>query len=305
MRAVQFDSYGGPGVLHIAEVDRPEALDGTVLIQVKACSINPFDYKLREGLMEGMIPVQFPSGQGSDVAGVIEQIGAGVHGWKVGDEVLGATAVRASQAEYALGNPVKLAHKPAALSWETAASVNTVGATAWAMVAAVDVTAADTVLVSGASGGVGSLACQIAVEIGATVIGVASAGNHEWLKARGVIPVAYGDDLRQDVAAIADRVDAVLDAHGGGYVQLGIELGVAPERIDTIADHAAAKEYAGVKAEGSASAPMPRALEELAAKLAGGEFELRIDRVLPLEQVQQAYELLEQGHPQGKIVLVP
>jgi NADPH:quinone reductase-like Zn-dependent oxidoreductase len=305
MRAVQFDSYGGPDVLHIAEVERPEALAGTVLVKVKACSINPFDYKVREGLMEGMIPVEFPSGQGSDVAGVIEQVGEGVHGWNVGDEVLGAASARASQAEYALANPAKLARKPAALSWETAGAVNTVGATAWAMVAAVDVKAADTVLVSGASGGVGSLACQIAIEIGAKVIGVASEGNHQWLQAHGVIPVAYGETLQQDTVAITDHVDAVLDAHGGGYVELGIELGVAPERIDTVADHAAAKRFEGVKVEGSAAAPMPQALQELAEKLATGEFELRIDRVLPLDEVQEAYELLEDGHPQGKVVLVP
>jgi NADPH:quinone reductase-like Zn-dependent oxidoreductase len=212
MRAVRFESYGGTDVLDVVDVETPEVGEGTVLLKVKACSINPFDSKVREGLMEGMVPVTFPSAQGSDVAGVIEAVGDGVDGWAVGDEVLGATAVRGSQAEYALGDPGRLVRKPQALGWETAGAINVVGATAWAMVAAVDVAGADTVLVSGASGGVGSLACQLAVKRGAKVIGVASAPNHEWLQSLGVTPVPYGEGLEQAVTAIAgsDGVSAVL-----------------------------------------------------------------------------------------------
>ncbi len=320
MRAVKFDSYGGPEVLYVTDVERPQPSSGQMLVRVKATSINPIDYKVRRGDMQGMVPVTFPSGQGGDFAGVVEALADDVLGFGVGDEVFGSTATRDAQAQYAVVEAARVARKPVGLTWETAGSISIVGTTAWAMVASVNVSAEDTVLISGASGGVGSLACQLAVAAGATVIGVASERNHAWLKSLGVTPVTYGDGLdKRIIDAAADaaaqrvaeggsadaQIDAVLDAQGDGYVDLGLKLGVAPERIDTVADHATAAQRPGVKTEGSAFAPVPQSLVELADQILERKLELRIDRVFPMDQVRAAYELLEGGHPHGKIVLTP
>jgi NADPH:quinone reductase-like Zn-dependent oxidoreductase len=160
-------------------------------------------------------------------------------------------------------------------------------------------------VVSGAAGGVGSLAVQLAVKAGAKVIGLASKANHEWLAAHGVIPVAYGDGVADRITAAAGgRVDAFIDTFGGGYVELAFELGVKADRIDTIIDFAAAAKY-GVKIEGNANAASADVLAELAGLINAGELELVVAKVYPLEQVRDAYRELEQRHTRGKIVLRP
>jgi NADPH:quinone reductase-like Zn-dependent oxidoreductase len=159
--------------------------------------------------------------------------------------------------------------------------------------------------VSAAAGGVGSLTVQLARRAGATVIGLASESNHAWLSGHGIVPVAYGDGVAERIHRAAPRgVDAVIDLAGGGYVALGLELGVAPERIDTIVDFAAVHEH-GVKAEGSAAAARADVLAELAGMIAAGELEVPIARTYPLDRVRDAYADLAQGHTRGKIVLVP
>ena len=169
----------------------------------------------------------------------------------------------------------------------------------------VSLSAADTVLVAGAAGGVGVFAVQLAALTGATVIGLASESKHLWLRSQGAVPVLYGDGVAERITAAApDGVDAVLDLVGGGYVELGLALGVAPDRIDTIADFAAVAEH-GVKAEGNAAGASAEVLAELAAMVAGGELEVPIAAVYPLAQVSDAYAELERGHTFGKIVLVP
>ena len=170
----------------------------------------------------------------------------------------------------------------------------------------VDLKAGETVVISAAAGGVGSLAVQLARRIGATVIGLASESNHEWLKGHGIIPVAYGDGVADRIKAAAPGgVDAFVDTHGGGYVELAIALGIATERIDTIADYAAAAKY-GVKTDGGAEAgPGAEILAELAGLIAEGQLELAIAKVYPLAQVRDAYTELERRHTRGKIVLMP
>jgi NADPH:quinone reductase-like Zn-dependent oxidoreductase len=164
----------------------------------------------------------------------------------------------------------------------------------------------ETVVISGAAGGVGSLAVQLARRTGATVIGLASESNHEWLKSHGVIPVEYGDGVADRInAAAPGGVDAFIDLHGGGYVDLALALGLATERIDTIADFAAAAKY-GVKTVGGAEAgPGAQVLAELAALIADGQLEVPIANVYPLTQVREAYTELERRHTRGKIVLKP
>ena len=304
MKAVRFDTYGGIDVLKVAEVPRPVPGPGQVLVQIKAAGINPGEAKIRDGLLDALWPATFPSGQGSDLAGIVAATGPGVTAASVGDEVIGFTDNRASQAEYVVVEEGHLTPKPADLPWVVAGALFVAGATAYAAVRAVAPADGDTVVVSGAAGGVGSLAVQLARRAGATVIGLAGPDNHEWLAAHRVIPVAYGDGVAERIRQAAAKVNAFIDTHGSGYVQLALELGVEPSRIDTIADFEAVKRY-GVKGDGNAAGASASVLGELAALIASGQLELPIAGVYPLDQVQDAYRRLGQGHIRGKIVLVP
>jgi NADPH:quinone reductase-like Zn-dependent oxidoreductase len=304
-KAVRFDTYGGIDVLKVVEVERPVPGRGQVLVRVRAASINPGEAKIRQGAMAEQWPSTFPSGEGSDLAGVVEELGEGVTGFAVGDEVIGFTDNRASHAELVLVEADHLVPKPRGVPWEAAGALFVVGATAWAMVRAVSAGPGDTVVVSGAAGGVGSVAVQLARNAGATVIGLASEPNHDWLAGHGVIPVTYGDGAADRIrAASGGKVDAFLDTQGGGYVELAIELGVRPERIDTVADFSAPATY-GVKAEGNAAGASAEVLAELAGLIEAGTLEIPIADVYPLDKVQDAYRELEQGHTHGKIVLKP
>jgi len=177
------------------------------------------------------------------------------------------------------------------------------GTTAYAAVRAVAPRPGETVVVSGAAGGVGSLAVQLARAAGARVIGIASPANHAWLREHDVIPVEYGDGVVERIRAIGD-VDAFIDTFGGGYVAQAVELGVSRDRIDTIIDWAAAAEY-GVKTAGNADADSAEVLAELAGLLSKGELEVPIAATYPLAEVQAAFGELERRHTRGKIVLIP
>jgi NADPH:quinone reductase-like Zn-dependent oxidoreductase len=255
-KAVRYDEFGGIDVLRVEEVERPVPGEGQVLVRVKAAGINISEAVIRTGAVAAIFPSTFPSGQGSDLAGVVEEAGPGVGGFSPGDEVIGFSQKRASQAELVLVEVGDLALKPGKVSWEVAGGLYVAGVTAWGAVHAVHPKEGETVVVSGAAGGVGSLAVQLARRTGATVIGLASEGNHEWLKSHGVIPVAYGDGVADRIRGAAPGgVDAFIDTHGGGYVELAISLGVAPGRIDTIADYAAAAKYGVKTARGGRGRP--------------------------------------------------
>ena len=304
-QAVRFDEYGGLDVLRIVEVDRPVPGPGQAVVRVKAAGINPGEAKIRSGLLAQRFPATFPSGEGSDLAGVVEELGAGVTGLAVGDEVLGWTDNRASHAELVVVEAAHLVPKPAGVSWEVAGALFVAGVTAYAMVRAVSLRAGDSVVVSGAAGGVGSIAVQLASNAGATVIGLASEGHHDWLSRHGVIPLTYGDGVADRIrAASGGRMDAFLDTFGGDYVELALALGVRPDRIDTIANFAAREKY-GVKIDGSAAGGTPEVLAELAGLIGRGQLEIPIAAVYPLSEVREAYRELEQGHTLGKIVLRP
>jgi NADPH:quinone reductase-like Zn-dependent oxidoreductase len=302
MKAVRFDRYGGIEVLQVVEVPVPEPSRGEALVKVKATSINPGEATIREGLLHARWPATFPSGEGSDLAGIVTKVGSGVEGFAVGDEVIGFTDRRASHAEYVIVEAKNLTIKPAKVPWEVAGSLAIAGSTAYASVQAVSLKKGDTVAVSAAAGGVGSIAVQLATRAGAEVIGIASPANHPWLAAHGVRPESYGVELAQRLRQA--RVNAFIDTHGEGYVKLAVELGVPPDRINTIIDFAAVSEY-GVKAQGSSAALNALVLAELTALIASGDLEVPIAARFPLEQVQAAFSRLAQGHIRGKIVLVP
>jgi NADPH:quinone reductase-like Zn-dependent oxidoreductase len=302
VKAVRFDEYGDVDVLKVVDVPKPAPGPGQVLVRVKAAGINPGEAKIRDGLLDAMWPATFPSGQGSDLAGLVAETGPGVTGFAAGDEVIGYTDNRASQAEYVVVEEQNLTAKPADVPWEVAGALFVVGATAYAAVRAVALTEGDTVAVSGAAGGVGSLAVQLARRARAAVIGLASQANHEWLAGHGVIPVVYGDGVADRIRQADGKVDAFIDTFGADYVQLALELGVEPSRIDTIVRFDAVGEY-GVKAEGNAAGASADVLTELAGLIADGQLEVPIAATFPLSQVQDAYRLLASGHIRGKIVL--
>lgn len=323
-RAVKFDKYGDIDVLHIDEVPVPIPEEDKVLVRVKAAGINPGEAAIRQGYMDKQWPAHFPSGQGSDFAGVIERVGDKVDKFQVGDEVIGFTDDRASQAEYVTVDANHIIRRPSHVSWEQAGALFVVGTTAYAAIRAVGLKKGETLVVSGAAGGVGSIVVQLARNLGARVIGLASKNNHEWISKHGGIPVTYGEGMAERIKSAArgtaaaggetaaaqgtiapgSRIDAFIDTYGHGYVDIAVALGVKPERIDTIIDFEAAHKH-HVKTEGNAEGAKASVLAELANLIDKGRLEIPIARIYNLNDVRDAYQELEKRHTHGKIVLVP
>jgi NADPH:quinone reductase-like Zn-dependent oxidoreductase len=305
MKAVRFDEYGGVDVLEVREVDDPVAGPGQALVAVKAAGINPGEIAIREGYLHDRWPATFPSGQGTDFAGVVQAVGDGVTEFAAGDEVLGWTEERASQAELVAVPADQLTAKPASVSWEVAGSLFVVALAAYASVQAVDPQPGETVVVSAAGGGVGSVAVQLARRTGARVIGLAGARNHDWLRRHDIVPVTYGDGQADRIReAAGGTIDAFIDTFGDGYVDLAIELGVAPQRINTIIDYAAV-ERLGVHGQGTHAIATAPLLADLAGLVADGSLEIPVARTFPLDQVRDAFRELAERHTHGKIVLLP
>jgi NADPH:quinone reductase-like Zn-dependent oxidoreductase len=305
-KAVRFNDYGGTEVLEVRDVARPEPGSDQVLVAVRAAGINPSEAAIRAGLVREIFPATFPSGQGSDLAGVVEEVGAGVQDVYVGDEVIGYTDNRASHAEYVLVEAANLTAKPPEIPWEVAGALFVSGVTGVATVRAVAPTAAEAVVIAGAAGGVGVFAVQLAVRTGARVIALASERHHAWLRERDAVPVAYGDGVSERIIAAAEGIPvaAFIDLVGGGYVELALELRIDRNRIDTIVDFPAIAKY-GVKGDGGATAASAATLAELADAIAAGYLVVPIQRTYPLDDVRAAFDELEAGHMAGKIVLIP
>jgi NADPH:quinone reductase len=302
-RAVRFDTYGDLDVLRVDEVPRPEPADDQVLVRVVAAGINPGEIAIRNGALHERWPATFPSGEGSDFAGRVAALGSSITGFRPGDEVLGWSDGRSSHADFVLVDAGRLTPKPLALDWIRAGGLFVVGVTAFAAVRAVAPTPGETVAVSGAAGGVGSLTVQLARGAGARVIGIAGEHNAGWLRSVGVTPVAYGNGLADRLRAAApEGVDAFIDTHGQGYVDLAVELGVPGDRIDTIIDYPAAAKH-GAKTEGSSTASSAGVLAHMAELLAWGTIAMPIAAVYPLAGVREAYAELGERHTRGKIVL--
>ncbi|MGY0231177.1 NADP-dependent oxidoreductase [Longispora urticae] len=308
-KAVRFTEYGGLAALRVEEVTRPVPGAGQVLVRVRAAGINPVEAAILTGFFAEHWPATLPAGLGSDLAGVVEEVGADVTGFGVGEEVLGFTHTfelgRGSFAEYVVVEAAELVRKPAGVSWAAAGALFVAGTAAYAAVRAVAPAEGDTVVVAGAAGGVGSLAVQLAREAGATVLGLASGRHHAWLKDHGIIPVEYGPGVADRIrAAAGGKVDAFVDTVGEGYVELALELGVVPDRIDTVIDFAAAARH-GARTEGNLQAATAEVVAELVGLVDKGLVEVPIEASYPLDRVVEAFEHLARGHNRGKIVLVP
>jgi enoyl reductase len=293
--AVRYAEHGDVNVLQVVEVPEPQPDAGQVRVAVTSAGLNPYDSKARRALYGER---KLPSGQGAEFAGVVDQVGDGVTGVSVGDEVLGWTSF-AAQAEYVVVKADRVAPKPSRLDWAVAGGIGLVGNTALRSTNSLELGPQDTVLVSAAAGGVGLLAVQFARATGATVIGTASPSNHEFLRSVEVIPVAYGDgELQRLRDAAPHGYTAMLDNHGRSSVLLGLELGIRPERINSIADSG----ELGIQTVGGGGKTAEE-LAWLANSAASGELQFPILATFPLTEVQDAYRLLETGHGLGKIVL--
>ncbi|WP_432015724.1 NADP-dependent oxidoreductase [Streptomyces cucumeris] len=298
--AIAFSEYGAPEVLRLSEVTPPEPGPGQVRIRVRAASVNPLDMKIRSGLMAAAIPARFPVVPGLDAAGVVDAVGEGAEA-AVGDEVLGAT-VGGSYGEHALlERPVA---KPAALSWEVAASLVTVGRTASRVLAQLGVYEGRTLLVHGAAGSVGFLAVQLAVARGITVIGTVGEHDIERVTALGATAVRYGDGWAQRVKAVAPQgVDFVLDASGAGVLADSVTLTGDSAHVITIADMSAAQH--GVRFSSGGADQAGESLSELVRMAADGRLTLPIWRTYPLAEAARAHRDLEARRNRGKVVLLP
>jgi NADPH:quinone reductase-like Zn-dependent oxidoreductase len=302
MKVVQFSEFGGPEKLQVVELPQPTVGRGEVLVRVKAAGLNPGESMIRQGLFEDFFPTKLPCGEGSDFAGIVQELGQGVTDFKMGDEVVGYTDHRASHAEFVVADVDKLKLKPKSVSWEVGGSLFVAGNTAIASVEAVSMKSSDTLVVAGAAGGVGAIASQLAVIRGAHVIGIASENYHGWLHAHGVIPVDYHGDTAAQIRRLVDVVNAFIDTVGDGYVDLALELGVSPERINTTIDFQAVHRY-HVQSKGSTDANGKQSLDTLLRHIDEGELEIPIARTFSIDQIREAYVYMEGKHKLGKTVI--
>ena len=295
MRAVVIHETGGVEVLRLEEVEQPVPDQGEVLVRVRATSINPIDWKFRRGV----IPKQLPAILGSDASGVVEVSNA--EGFGAGEEVFGFLG-SGSYAEFGVGLPSTLAHKPDHLSHEQAAALPVAALTAWqALFERGGLERGQTVLISGASGGVGHLAVQLAAEAGAQVLATGSPRSRDFVLGLGA--QRFIDYTSEDVAAAATGVDLVFDVAGHGTQEL----------LGTIRPGGRMVVIAGAPPEGAAErevdaqlmimSPDAAELERLGRLVADGVIRVELGEVLPLEEIQRAHTLSESGHARGKIVL--
>jgi NADPH:quinone reductase-like Zn-dependent oxidoreductase len=308
-RTVVAKAYGGPEVLALQEIELPDLGEGQVLVDVRAAGANPIDYKLYSGGM-GDAPAKLPLPVGMEAAGIVAAVTSGAAGYTgpltVGDEVI-VTNVDGAYADRVLAKAADVGHKPENLTFEEAAGLLLVGETAWHLLTNTRVGTGDTVLIHGASGGVGLMAVQLAVARGAKVIATASPGRHDQLRGYGAEPVAYGDGLADRVRAIG-LVDAALDLVGTDEaLDTSVELVADRGRIATIAGFARAGELGIAVLTGADGGQAIRdgARPELLKLAAAGQLEVTVDRTFPLAEAAEAHRYLQTGHARGKVVLVP
>jgi len=298
MKAVRFSRFGGPDVLEIVDLPDPHPGLGQVRIAVRAAGVNPSDWKKRTGLMDQELPQTL----GYEAAGVVDELGQGVADVAVGDRVFGFCADGAAQAELAVLS--FYAPVPPSLGFAEAAALPAAVETAARALDQLGVGSGSTLLVNGASGSVGSAAVQLAAARGARVIGTASPANHEYLRALGAEPVAYGEGLAGRVLALApDGVDLALDVAGSGVLPELIELAGGPGHVLTIADFGGAQQH-GVRFSSGDAGRALYALAEIGELIESGRLSLPVAQTFPLAEVAAAHRVSEDGHLRGKLVLL-
>ncbi|MBA3905557.1 MAG: zinc-binding dehydrogenase [Pseudonocardiales bacterium] len=300
MRALQFSKYGGPEVLEWAEAPDPHAGPGQVRVVVRAASVNPLDWKVVSGLMAGGKPMEGTGYLGYDAAGVVDEVGEGVTGVAVGDDVLGVGSN--TQAEYAVLDA--WAAKPASVDWSVAAAAGVASETAERGLRLLDAKGGSTLFVDGGAGGVGSVVVQVALAMGIKVIASASESNQGYLREIGATGVVYGDGVADRVlSAAGGHVDAVFDVAGKTPIQGLTALVATPTQVLSIANFGAGEAGAQVTGGGGDS-NAAEALAQAAQLLAENKLVIKV-QTFPFDRPREAYEISLSGHVRGKLVLVP
>ena len=300
MRALQYSAYGGPEVLEWGEAPEPHAGPGQVRVAVRAASVNPIDWKAISGVISDGKPMEGTGFVGYDAAGVVDEVGEGVTGVSVGDEVFGRG--RNTQADYAVLDA--WVAKAPSIDWAVAAAAGVAGETSERGLRLLDVNTGDTLFIDGGAGGVGAVAVQVALARGAKVIASASEANHDYLRELGATPVRYGQGLAERVrAAAGGPVDAVFDVAGKTPVQDLISLAPEPSQVVSIANYTAGRAGARVSGGGADSQPM-QALAQVADLLAQNKLVIKV-QTFPFDRAAEAYRISQSGHVRGKLVLVP
>lgn len=297
MRAVRYDRFGGIDKIYLAEIPEPSPASGEVIIKVRAGALNPGSLPALDG--STFIPIR-------DLAGTVKVVGTDVSGFAAGDDVLGWVQSWDAHAEMVAIPTTQLVRKPADLAWDVAGSLYTTPMAGVGAVKAVVAATDDLVVISGASGGVGSVATQYAVQRGARVIALCGPRHVDLLRELGAEPVLYGEGEEDRIRKAAGNVPvtAFIDAVGSHYIELALLLGVPQDRINTVVDYQSAKEK-GVKALGTRDAGGLDALTELADLAAAGDLTIPIGATYALSEVQDAYRALRDRRIYGRIVLHP
>lgn len=298
MKAIRFNEYGGPEVLHMIEADPPSAGSGEVRIVVRAAGVNPSDWKRREGQYRAFEDVQFPAGLGVEGAAIVDEIGPDVADVAIGDEVFGfGESVMAEQAIL-----THWAKKPANVSFELAAALPVVSDTASRTLDQVGIEPGQTLLVSGAAGGVGTAILQLAGLRGIRVIGTASEAKHAYLRELDAIPTTYGAGREARVRALAPSgVDAAIDVAGSGIIPELIRIVGDPAHVLSVADFSA--EQYGAKFSHGPPVDPAGLFARMADLCSAGAFAMRIERTFPLDRAREAQELSQSGRVTGKLVV--
>ncbi|MFF7725729.1 NADP-dependent oxidoreductase [Streptomyces sp. NPDC008001] len=296
MKMVSFAEFGGPDVLHLIDAEEPHAGPGQVRVAVRAAGVNPVDWRIREGQVLKAHPVELPAGVGQDASGVVDEVGEGVEGVEVGDHVFGRGS--STYAEFAVLSV--WARMPEGLTFEEAAGYPSVVETALRIIREVGVQPGQTLLVSGASGGVGSAVLQIARDRGITVIGTAGAANQDYLRGLGAVATTYGDGWVERVRQLG-RVDAALDLAGSGVIRELVELTGDPRKVVSIADLTAPQ--FGVRFSG-VTGNVPDALAEAADLISRGKLHIPVEKSYALAEAAAAHVDSQAGHTRGRRVVV-
>ncbi|PZU46644.1 MAG: hypothetical protein DI566_07390 [Microbacterium sp.] len=302
-RAALYDATGGPEVLYIGEVDDREPRAGEVAVRVRAAGLNPFDGKQRSGFVPSQAP--FPRRIGGDLAGTVLAVGEGAlyadgSPITVGDEVAGRAA--GAVAERVVASASELTRRPEEVPVGVAGGLWVAGLTAVSCLVTVPIGAGDTVLVGGATGGVGLVAAQLAVAAGARVIGTASPRNADLLRSLGVEPVTYGPGLVDRLAPLGPFT-AVIDTHGRDALDAGVALGIPADRMVAVASSEAVEQLGVHPVERAARTAAN--LADLLDRIGRGNLVLPVAETYPLDEVVAAFTALEGSHAPGKIIITP
>jgi NADPH:quinone reductase-like Zn-dependent oxidoreductase len=300
MLALQYQAFGGPDQLEVAEAVEPHAESGQVRIAVRAASVNALDWKLLSGVMSGGETLEGPGMLGFDAAGVVDQVGDGVSGVSVGDEVFGIG--QNTDAQFAVLDAWAAKHP--SLDWAVAAAAGVAGETAERVLRLLGLASGDTVFIDGGAGGVGAGTVQLAVARGLHVVASAGPDNQDYLREIGATPVLYGDGVAERVRATAGTMIAgVIDVAGKTPIDVLIGLVEQPRQVVTIANFGAGESGVQITGGGADAHPF-EALAEVAGLLERGKLVIKV-QTFPMDRAAEAFAISQAGHVRGKLVLLP